>query len=75
MDRCANAFMAVEGQTSSTSKEKENKIPTPPSSPINRPPKGLRIEDIPTPPNMTRYLEINIRVIHPLFSIINFSYT
>ena len=51
--------MATDCQASSASKQKENKIPTPPSSPINRPPKGLNIADIPTPPNMTRFVAVN----------------
>ena len=60
LDRCANAFMATEAQssTSDTPKQPANKIPTPPSSPIKleRPPKGLTISEIQTPPNMTRFV-------------------
>ena len=62
MDRCANAFMATEGPhssnqnnlQSSTAKESETKIPTPPSTPVRPGPKPIEIADISTPPNMTR---------------------
>ena len=53
--------MATEAQSSTADKQEKsaNKIPTPPSSPIKleRPPKGLNISDIKTPPNMTRFVE------------------
>ena len=55
--------MATEAQSSTSNKPEQpaNKIPTPPSSPIKleRPPKGLTISEIQTPPNMTRFVELS----------------